>query len=452
MRLFSKPCSAMLVFWLFVLMITLCRSAGAAKVTRISWDPPNPSFNKFILEFDEIPKYNVVDNLAESNFFFVDFYGLQQGYKRRLLEIDEDPLLKYVDALSYPDSDVLRLVFYAKQADTRFEIQTNANPPSITIFTLPKGGIAPAAGAIVAGTGKEVTQTQGKQVAQVSVTTSSISSQVGFEVPTIPEPGTRLSRQHSSGKKYIIIDPGHGGANGGASSDIKVGGRYLNEKELTIKFAYELKKLIDNHPDLVGLLTRVDDTNVGLTERVKIAEENRGNAGNLFVSLHLNDAPKNAGARGMEVFFLNTKGTVDAAVREIEEKENSEVGISSNSGGKSLLSLMMTDLERDKLSDWQYESYIFCRRLEQSMLTSPYFAKHNRGVKNANFVVLKNFEMPAVLLEIGFISNTEELKNLLDQKFQQMTAILVYNAINSYFAENDSSFQPRYVPLPAGSQ
>lgn len=451
MRLFSKHISAPPAILLVLLMIFLCSSAGAAKVTRISWDPANPSFNKFILEFDALPKYNVVDNLAESNFFFVDFYGLQQGYKRRLLEIDNDPLLKYVDALSYPDSDVLRLVFYAKQAYTRFDIQTSTNPPSIIIYTLPKGGVAPVTGITVAGT--DMTPTPGnKPVLQPALTTSSISTQVGFEIPKIPEPGSSLTQQYSSGKKFIIIDPGHGGANGGASSDIKVGGRLLNEKELTIKFAYELKKLIDNHPNLVGLLTRVDDSNVGLRERVKIAEENSGDAGNLFVSLHLNDAPKNPNARGMEVFFLNQKGTVDAAVREIEEKENSEVGISSSAGGKSLLSSMLTELEQVKLQDWQYESYIFCRRLEQSLLTWPYFAKFNRGVKNANFVVLKNFEMPAVLLEIGFISNTEELKNLIDPKFQQMTAILVYNAINAYFAENDSSFQPQYVPMPGATQ
>ncbi len=452
MRLLLKPFNiASHLCWVLLISLTCC-TASAAKVTRISWDPPNPSFNKFILEFDQIPKYNVVDNLVESNFFYVDFYGLQQGYKRRLLEIDDDTLLKYVDALSYPDSDVLRLVFYAKQADSRFDIQTSTNPPSIVIYTLPKGGVAPVSGVSVAGSDVPENQATNVATGQSGATTSSVSTQVGFVVPKIPEPGSRLSRQHSSGKKYIIIDPGHGGANGGAKSDIKVGGRFLNEKELTIKFGYELKKLIDNHPDLVGLLTRVDDSNVGLRERVKIAEENRGEAGNLFVSLHLNDAPDNAGARGMEVFFLNQKGTVDAAVREIEEKENSEVGISGSAGGKSLLTSLLTDLEQRKLEDWQYESYIFCRRLEQSLLTWPYFSKFNRGVKNANFVVLKNFEMPAVLLEIGFISNTEELKNLLDPQFQQMTAILVYNAINSYFAENDPSFKPRYVPLPVGAQ
>ncbi len=417
--------------------------ASGETVTRVSWDPPNPKYNKFILEFDSIPRYNVVDDLAESNFFYIDFYGLKQSYKRRLLEIENDPILKYVDALSYPDSGVLRLVFYAKQPNTKFDIQVISGPPSIIIYTLAPGATAPDSGVTVANSNTSITVSSVS--ADTPVTTAGISTQVGFEVPKIPEPDAKIARQHSRGKKYIMIDPGHGGANGGASSDVSVGGRKLQEKELTIKFAYELKKLIDSHPDLVGLMTRVDDSNVGLRERVKIAEDNRGDAGNLFISLHLNDAPQNPNARGMEVYFLNQKGTVDAAVRQIEEKENRDVGVSDESSGQSLLNTMMTEMKKQKLEDWQYESYIFCRRLEQSMLTAPYFAAHNRGVKNANFVVLKNFEMPAVLLEIGFISNTQELKSLMDTEFQQTTAKLVYNAINAYFAENDPTFTPRYV-------
>lgn len=430
-------------------LFALVSTASAIQVTRISWDPPNPAHNKFLLEFDQMPKYNVVDALEESNYFYIDFYGLEQNYKRNLLDIEKDPVLKYVDALSFPDNDVLRLVFYTRVNGAKFDIQPQASPPSITIYTIPPGGSLPGTGSDVAAVSTTpIPQADTAVQTNAAPTTPGVSTQIGFEAPEAPEPGQRISRQHSSGKKYIIIDPGHGGANGGAKSDIRIGGRILDEKDLTIKYAYELKKLIDSHPDLVGLLTRVDDTNVGLRERVKIAEENKGDAGNLFISLHLNDAPRNPNARGMEVFFLNQKGTVDAAVREIEEKENREVGLENNRGSKSLLTTVMTGLEQGRLLDWQYESYIFCKRLEQSFVSENYFARHNRGVKNANFVVLKNFEMPAVLLEIGFISNSTEVKNLVKPEFQELTAILVYNAINSYFAENDSSFQPRYIAPP----
>ncbi len=430
----------------------------AAKVSRVSWDPPNEAHNKFILEFDQIPTYNVVDSLEKSSFFYVDFYGLEQNYKRNLLEIENDPFLKYVDALSFPENDVLRMVFYVKQPGSKFEIQTLPSPPTIIVYTLPAGGNAPApppsgiqvAASTTTGPSVSAVPAAATPSAGSGATAPGVSTQIGFKAPEMPESDQRIARQHSSGKKYIIIDPGHGGDNGGARSRTAINGKHVHEKDLTLRYAYELKKLIDSHPGLVGLLTRVDDVNVGLRERVKIAEENRGESGNLFVSLHLNDAPRNPAARGMEVFFLNEKGTVDAAVREIEEKENREVGINSSGGNKSFLTELMTDLRQDRLQDWQYESYIFCKRLEQSMVSVPYFARYNRGVKNANFVVLKNFEMPAVLLEIGFLSNSDELKNLVEPEFQQLSATLVYNAINSYFAENDPSFQPRYIAPRAG--
>lgn len=449
--------AAALLLWLMFIVMP----GQAAKVTRVSWDPPNPAYNKFFIQFDEIPKYNIVDSLEKANFFYVDFYGLQMNYKRNLLEIKNDPILKYVDALSFPENDVLRLVFYAKQPGTKYEIQSLASPPTIVIYTVPAGGKAPATpadGVQVAVSGTTPTMAVDPAAAPPPAQNAHASaaqptpvlSHPGLEIPKGSASGERIAKQHSAGKKYIILDPGHGGANSGAKSNITIGGRRLDEKELTLQFAYELKKLIDTHPGLVGLLTRVDDTNVGLRERVKIAEENRGNSGNLFISLHLNDAPKNPNARGMEVFFLNEKGTADAAVREIEEKENRDIGISNSGSGKSFLTDMMTGLQRDKLQDWQLESYIFCKRLEQSMISAPYFARHNRGVKSANFVVLKNFEMPAVLLEIGFISHTAELKSMVEPAFQEMTATLVYNAINSYFAENDPSFQPRYIAPKTG--
>jgi len=444
------------VLILGILCITM--PSMAIKVTRVSWDPPGNGYNKFTIQFDEMPKYNVVDSLEKSNFFYLDFYGLQQNYKRRLLDIDNDPVLKYVDALSFSDKEVLRMVFYARQPGAKFHIETKAQPPTIIVYTIGAGGKLPASVMDVSVSAVPTSATQLAQQtsapgtannAQPQTNTGAVSpgqsTQVGFQIPSAPQSQEKITRQHSRGKKYIIIDPGHGGANGGAKSDIKIGGRILDEKELTIKFAYELKKLIDTHPGMVGLLTRVDDTNVGLYERVKIAEENKGDAGNLFISFHLNDAPNNPAARGMEVYFLNQKGTVDAAVREIEEKENREVGLKSGGKGKSMLTNVLTALEQGKLEDWQLESYIFCKRLEQSLVSDPYFALHNRGVKNANFVVLKNFEMPAVLLEIGFISNSTELKNMIQPEFQQMTATLVYNAVNAYFAENDPSFQPRYI-------
>lgn len=424
----------------FVMMALFPITLSANKVTRVAWDRPNPQYNKFIIEFESAPRFNTVDNLSESNLYYIDFYNLNVNYKSRLMEIENDPVLKYVHSISYTGQNVLRTVFYVKENGSSFRIVPTQNPPGVHIYTVPPGGSLPPE--IAASS--TVTQVGTPPPAQ----TPAVSQQVGFQTPELPKPAENplaaAQNQKSGGKKVVIIDPGHGGSNSGALSRSRVNGVQIKEKDLTLQFAYELKKLIDEHPGLTGLLTRVDDSNLGLYERVELAEENAGDYGNLFISIHMNDAQSNA--RGPEVFFLNESGTVDATVKEMERMENQEVG-SRKRSQTALVDDILKNLQQDALTNWKWESYIFCLTLEKSYMQSPYFAAHNRGVKNANFAVLKNFKMPAVLFEVGFVSNADELKYLVNSQFQQLTAISMYNAINAYFAENDPQFKPQYRTL-----
>src|SRR5690606_37544132 len=153
-----------------------CVCAQAITVTRVSWDsaatPDN--FNKFILEFDSLPRYNVTDRLADSGFYYIDFYGLDKSYKRRILEIKDDKVLKYVDVLSFPESNVLRFVFYTHAPDLKYHIAIKDGPPSIIIYTSKPGSTLPGA---VANT-PSAPSTNITNTAEVSVTTAAISTQV----------------------------------------------------------------------------------------------------------------------------------------------------------------------------------------------------------------------------------------------------------------------------------
>jgi N-acetylmuramoyl-L-alanine amidase len=223
-------------------------------------------------------------------------------------------------------------------------------------------------------------------------------------------------------------------------------GQIIPEKQLTFEFSYHLKRLLDQAPNIVALVTRTDDRVVSLADRVKFAEANDGD---LFISIHKNDGAGNASARGMEVYYLNDRGTVTGAVRAVEERENRDYGVDSEPiAAGSLVRAILTDMERRKLADFRFESYNFCRAIESNLLQIPYFRRHNRGVKSANFVVLRNFKMPAVLLEVGFISNADELRYLMNQDFQRATAVALFNAINDYFADTDPSFEPNRLALP----
>ncbi len=431
-----------LVFCLWGLLVTcVCSGAIATQVTRISWDS-QPTFNRFVVEFDQSPLYHSVDAIKDKGYFYIDVYGISLVYKRRILPID-DALLRQVEAISYPEYGVLRFVFYVKNLNAEFAVHKLDSPPRLIIDTVYKAELPtppPTDSANV---------THSTELSSVTPTNPIVirDQQVVIHTPSIPEPQRLGNRSSSSGrKKYIIIDPGHGGANHGAKAPTLIGGQPVLEKDLTMQFAYHLKKVIDGSPNMVAFLTRTDDRLLSLEDRVRFAEQNQGD---LFLSIHMNDGAGNPNARGIEFFYLSEKGTADAAAKAVAERENMEVGTNGapTTQGTPLLRQILTDLERGKLEDWQYESYLVAKSLLTRFQQHPYFAAYVRGIKSANFVVLKNFYMPAVLIEVGFITNTDELRYLVNPRFQRLTAIIIYNALNDYFAQNDPAFQPHYLRL-----
>jgi N-acetylmuramoyl-L-alanine amidase len=426
-------------FAAFAIALIVTLSAGPAhalSVRKIAWDS-KPQHNRFTILFDQPAKYNTVDSLADKGFFYLDIYDLDTVYTSRLLEMDDDPSLRYVHAVAYPDHKVLRLVFYVKKRDVSVRVTPTQDPPGLVVDTVQKGAEAPPVpqGAAV---GNAATL---KPSAEVSVSAPAT-------LPRIPEPRARPTSEPGK-RKVVIIDPGHGGANSGATSNDKIGGRIMKEKDLTLQFAYKLKKVIDSSPNMVAHITRPDDRLITLDERVRYAETHLGD---LFVSIHMNDGSGNPAARGTEVYYLDEKGTVTGAEKSVEERENKDVGAPEGMarGANPLLKTILTDISRNKLEDFQYESYLVCRRIMESFSQLPGYHQHNRGIKSANFVVLKNFRMPAVLLEVGFITNRDELNYLVNGQFQDTTAVILFNAFNKYFAESDPSFKATRMKLGDG--
>jgi len=414
---------------------------AAATVKRISWESA-ANYTRFAIELDQEIVYHLVDSIREKGYYYVDLYGISAAYRRRVLEID-DQLVRNVESISYPEHGVLRFVFYVKPAASLARISKETSPFRLYIDTL-----SDFAQSLASETGGTTSPPTSPWLSSQPIVIR--DKQVNKYVPPIPEPPPQplLSGRAVGPRKIVIIDPGHGGANQGAVSTALVSGRPVAEKELTLQFAYHLKKLIDSSPNMVALLTRTGDTLVSLSDRVAFAEKQKGD---LFISLHMNDGAGNPNARGPEVFYLSQKGADDAAAKAVAERENIDVlsnGMETRHDAP-LLAQVLTDLERQKLESWQYESYVVADRILQSLQQHPYFRSYARGVKSANFVVLKNFYMPAVLVEVGFITNTDELRLLVSPKFQKLTAILLYNAINSYFAQTDPNFQPDYKRMSA---
>lgn len=185
--------------------------------------------------------------------------------------------------------------------------------------------------------------------------------------------------------KIVILDPGHGGSDPG-TNNISV-----KEKEVTYNILYQYGKEYFNgsNSTIKAYWTRVDDTYVSLTDRAKFAEKV---GADLFISLHLNSATSTT-ANGTETYYTTTNNN-----------EN-DMGLTS----KALA------------------TYI------QNNLPKALNLSSTRGVKTANFVVTKNNTVPAVLVELGFISNSSDLEKLIDRTFQQNTAKEMYTIIKSIF-------------------
>ena len=220
----------------------------------------------------------------------------------------------------------------------------------------------------------------------------------------------------------VAIDAGHGGEDPGALGR-KLGTR---EKDITLRVARKLKKLIDAEPGMRAVLTRSGDYYVGLRKRMRIARKHRAD---LFVSIHA-DAFKNSKARGASVFVLSRRGASSEAARWLAAKENASdlVGGVSLDDKDDILASVLLDLA---------QTGSLAASMRAATLVHRQMAKigkmHGDRVQNAGFVVLKSPDIPSMLVETGFISNPQEERQLASSKYQQRVARAIFKGIRAYF-------------------
>ena len=233
---------------------------------------------------------------------------------------------------------------------------------------------------------------------------------------TAPVPQSRDPR-----RKIVVIDPGHGGVETGAS-----GPSGLQEKDVTLDLARRLKRELDRGSTDV-VLTRDDDRLVGLDERSAIANHNRAD---LFLSIHLN-ASVRRNAAGAETYYLATNATDDEA-RTLAALENDAAGARADAtaNGKaaaSAIDLVLWDLAQNQfLAESSQLAESVQRRLNQLAGT------RDRGVRQAPFRVLMGATMPAILVEVGFISSPDEEQKLRGGDYRDQIARALGSAITEY--------------------
>ena len=219
------------------------------------------------------------------------------------------------------------------------------------------------------------------------------------------------------GINTIVIDPGHGGNNSGAISRSGV-----PEKELTLPIAADLKAALERAMPVRVLLTRSGDESLELDDRSAIANQHKAD---LFISLHVNSSYGRS-AHGAETFFLSLQAS-DEMAAEIAAIENQSGSGDAQVDPLNDLDMILWDLaQTHHLS----ESQRFARLIQEELNGALGLA--DRGVKQAPFRVLRGAAMPAVLVELGFLSNPEEEQKLQDPVYRTQLVDALVRATQRY--------------------
>lgn len=245
-----------------------------------------------------------------------------------------------------------------------------------------------------------------------------------------------------SSTRTIVIDPGHGGTETGA-----IGPGGIAEKELTLVLARDLEARLTQRLQVRVVLTRNDDSKLPLDSRTAVANQNKAD---LFVSLHLNSS-LGSGAHGAETYFLSSQATDPRAASAAAAENVTGAGAApaaADAGQETQdLQMILWDLAQSHhLAESQRFAGLVQAELNQALELK------DRGVKQAPFRVLMGAAMPAVLVELGFISNPEEEAKLQNPAYRADLVEALVRAIGRYLEapQGDRRSTPP-LPPPQGA-
>lgn len=237
----------------------------------------------------------------------------------------------------------------------------------------------------------------------------------------------------------LVIDAGHGGKDPGAVNKA----RTRREKDINLRVALQLGKIVsENCPDVKVIYTRKSDVFVGLKERAAIA--NRAGA-NLFISIHTNAAPSTS-AYGLETFTLGSR--TSQAAMEVAMQENKSILFEDNYLQKydgfdpnSTESYIAFELVRSREIE---KSAKLAELVQDNIVRNT--GHYNRGVYQANLLVLRETLMPSILVEVGFITNSSEGEYLTTDDAVQKLASGIYRGFTRYRQWQKGDASRDYTP------
>lgn len=225
----------------------------------------------------------------------------------------------------------------------------------------------------------------------------------------------------------ILIDPGHGGKDPGASGTFKVNGKTIEvqEKDVVLSIGKMLySRLKAAYPEKQIIMTRYGDTFPQLSERTDIANNVKlgANEAILYVSIHAN-ASLNKASSGYEVWYLSP-----GYRRTVLDK-------SATGGDNSLFPILNSMMEEE----YTTESILIAKFIMDGLGAQIGNLSKARGIKAEEWFVVRNANMPSVLIEVGFVTNEKEALNLNTESYLQKIALGIYNGISAFVTHFERS-------------
>lgn len=240
--------------------------------------------------------------------------------------------------------------------------------------------------------------------------------------PADPPPAQPIQTAKApTDKPVVVIDPGHGGLDMGAT-----GKHGELEKDVVLEFARALRQKIDEGGRARVLLTRDHDMFLPLGERVRIARENNAS---LFVSIHA-DTLAAAHVEGATVYTVSERAS-DAEAARMAEKENladQAAGLESKADAEQVGDILFELTRRETRS--------YSRQFSHSLISfwKEVGALNKNPRRSAGFVVLKAFDVPSVLLELGYLSSDKDLARLTSQEWRERAAQKTAEAVDDFIS------------------
>jgi N-acetylmuramoyl-L-alanine amidase len=224
-------------------------------------------------------------------------------------------------------------------------------------------------------------------------------------------------------RPLIVLDPGHGGIDNGTRGS---GGE--NEKDIVLSFAQTLREKLESGGKYRVAMTRMDDTFIPLAERVRFA---RARSASLFISVHADSLPRSEGqAEGATVYTLSENASDAEAARlaEAENKADVIAGVDLTAEPDDVANILV-DLAQRETKTFSIQ---FARTVVGEFKTAARLHKH--PLKSAGFKVLLAPDVPSVLVELGYMSTKDDLKQLTSAAWRARTSQALAQAVDTYFS------------------